>query len=143
MVTLKEFIRRTKKIKPFLDKESAKFFKRRGDTITKMVTDQHHDGLGDNSKQMQSGYSTGYGKRRRKKGLQSKFVDLHFSGKYHKQMKTKPVKGGVDLESNVDYEQYIRKNFPTASGLTKKNAEEVATLMANDLAPKIKKFLVG
>jgi hypothetical protein len=143
MVTLKEFIRRSKRLKPFVEKESAKIFRKRSKEITQMVKDQHHEGIGEDSKQMQSGYSKGYKGKRKKKGLQTKFVDLHFSGKYHKQMRTVPVKGGADLDSNVDYEKYIEGRFPTAKGLTKKNAEREATIMANILAPEIKKFLVG
>lgn len=111
--------------------------------ITQLVKDQHHEGKGDDNKLMQKGYSKAYGRRRKKKGLQTSFVDQHFSGKYHRQMKAIPVEGGIDLDSNVDYEKYIRKFHPTASGLTKKNAEVVAVKLANELAPKIKQFLVG
>jgi len=42
--------------------------------------------MGRDDKIMQRGYSKNYGKRRKKKGLQTKYVDLHFTGKFHKSL---------------------------------------------------------
>lgn len=143
MVDFKEFARRFGKLKAFVVKEGQKILKNNENMLVTMQTEQHHAGVNKRGEQMQGGYSTGYGKKRRKKGLQTSFVDLHFSGKYHKGLKVTPAKGGVDIRSNVDYEQYLRKNFPGEAGLTGVNAEAVAELVAKELAVKIKKFLVG
>ena len=143
MVEFKEFARRFGKLQAFVVKEGQKILKANEKMIVDMQTSQHHAGVNKDSEQMQGGYSTGYGKRRKKKGLQTSFVDLHFSGKYHKSLKVVPAKGGVDVKSNVDYEQYLRKNFPGEAGLTSPNAEAVAEIVANKLAVEIKKFLVA
>jgi hypothetical protein len=58
-------------------------------------------------------------------------------------LKVEPAKEGVDIRSNVEYEQYIREMFPGLAGLTKENAEKVAEEVAKMLAPEIKKYLVG
>jgi hypothetical protein len=145
MVTLEEFKRRAQKLDKFVKEESLKLLKKRGKQITDLVKDQHHKGLNADGKVMQDGYSGGYTKRRKKKGLQTKFVDQHFSGRYHNKMK--PVENvaedGLDIKSGVDYERYLRGNFPNSVGLTPKNAEKEAVRLANKLAPEIKQFLVG
>jgi len=143
MVTFQTFANRFAKLRAYVESEGQKILKRNEKMLVEMQTEQHHAGLNKKSEQMQGGYSTGYSKRRKKKGLQTSFVDLHFSGKYHKGLKVTPAKGGVDIRSNVDYEQYLRKNFPGEAGLTGVNAEAVAELVAKELAVKIKKFLVG
>ena len=143
MVTFQTFANRFAKLRAYVENEGQKILKRNEKMLVEMQTEQHHAGLNKKSEQMQGGYSTGYSKRRKKKGLQTSFVDLHFSGKYHKGLKVTPAKGGVDIRSNVDYEQYLRKNFPGEAGLTGVNAEAVAELVAKELAVKIKKFLVG
>jgi hypothetical protein len=107
-----------------------------------MVREQHHDGLNADGEIMQSGYSTGYAKRRKKKGLQTKFVDQHFSGNYHSKQKAVVAREGIDIKSGLEYEKYLRKNFPNSVGLTPPNAEKTAEKIADILAPKIKKYLV-
>lgn len=110
--------------------------------ILDMIRSQHHEGMGRDDKIMQRGYSKSYGKRRKKKGLQTKFVDLHFTGKFHKSLDLVPTKEGMDVQSTEPYGYYVKANFPTSAGLTKENAEKVATLVANILAPKIKNYLI-
>ena len=143
MVDFKVFVKRFEKLEPFVRKEGNKILLTQGKEIVEMVKEQQHDGKNADAKVMQSGYSTGYGKQRKKKGLQTRFVDLHFTGKYHDKLKTVAAKEGVDVESNVDYEQYIRGNFPNSVGLTPENAQKTAVIISNILAPKIKKYLVG
>jgi len=143
MVSLETFVKRVQKLKPFVKKESIKILKNREKEITDMVREQHHEGLNKHGKKMQDGYSPGYGKRRKKKGLQTKFVDLHFSGKYHKSLDIVPQKEGVDVQSTEPYAFYLRGNFPGMAGLTPKNAEKEAERLANILAPNIKQFLVA
>ena len=143
MVEFKEFARRFGGLPNFIRKEGKRILKENESTVTNMQTEQHHKGVNKRGEQMQSGYSTGYGKRRKKSGLQTSFVDLHFTGQFHKGLKVKPVKGGVDIRSDVDYEKYLRGNFPGEAGVTPDNAETLAQLVANILAPQIKKFLVA
>ena len=143
MVDFKEFARRFGSLPDFIQKEGKKILKQNESLIVGMQTKQHHAGVNVKDEQMQGGYSTGYGKRRKKKGLQTSFVDLHFSGRFHKSLKVVPSKGGVDVRSDVDYEKYLRTNFPGEAGVTKPNAEIVAEIVAKQLAVKMKKFLVG
>jgi len=143
MVTFKEFARRFGRLHKFVDKRAKEILKADQQRITDMVKAQQHAGVNVKGEQMQGGYSTGYAKRRSKKGLQTGFVDLHFSGKMHKGLKVLPVKGGVDVRSKEPYEYYVRGNFPKSFGLIEPNAELEASHIANKLAPEIKKFLVG
>lgn len=133
MVDFKEFSRRFSKLPAFIQKEIKK------SDVVKMVREQQHAGVNKDNEKMQSGYSAGYGKRRRGKGLQTSFVDLHFSGKMHKGLKPIPVKGGIDVRSKEPYEYYVRGNFPKSFGLIDANAE----LLAEKLAVQIKKYLVA
>lgn len=142
MVTLNEFIKRMNGLRAYAMKRGQEILKENEAMLVDMQTGQHHEGVNRNSEQMQGGYSTGYSKRRKKKGLQTAYVDLHFTGKYHKSLKVIPAKGGVDLRSDVDYEQYLRKNFPKEEGLTEPNAEVVANIVAERLAVDLKKYLV-
>lgn len=143
MVTLDEFIRRFGGVKKFAEKRAQEILKQNEKQVVDMQTGQHHAGVNIKGEQMQGGYSKGYGKRRKKKGLQTGFVDLHFTGKFHKSLKVVPAKGGVDVRSNVDYEKYLRGNFPGEAGLTTPNAEIIAEFVANRLAPELKKYLVA
>ena len=143
MVTLDTFANRVSGLRKFLLKRGQEILISRQAEVVKMVREQHHAGVNKLGKQMQSGYSSGYGKRRKKRGLQTKFVDLHFSGKYHKGLRLEPVRGGVDVQSPEPYAWYLRGNFPNMAGLTKENADVVAEILANILAPEIKKYLVG
>ena len=143
MVTFEVFVKRFGGLKKFIVKRSQKILKEREKEIVEMITDQQHSGVGSDGQKMQSGYSTGYAKKRKKKGLQTRFVDLHFTGKMHKGMKILPVKDGVDIRSKEPYEYYVRANFPKGFSLTKDNADVVANIVANQLAVEIKKYLVA
>ncbi len=149
MVTFDTFEKRFSGLKKFLLKRGQEILISRQAEVVKMVREQHHAGVNKLGKQMQSGYSAGYGKRRKKKGLQTKFVDLHFSGKYHKGLKLEPafhsshIKKGIDVTGDTDYEKYLRGNFPNMAGLTKEHADEVAEILAKLIAPEIEKYLVG
>ena len=90
---------------------------------------------------MQTGYSPAYAKKRKKAGLQTGFVDLRFTGKYQDRKKGVKVKEGINLISDVDYEKYLRGNFPDHVGLNKRDSEIVAEALAKPLAVLIDKFL--
>ncbi len=142
MVTLDEFVKRMGRLNKFILKRSKEILKENQDLIVKMVQDQQHEGIGADGQKMQTKYSAGYTKKRKKAGLQTSFVDLHFSGKMHKGFKVRSAKGGVDVRSREPYEFYVRANFPKGFSLTKENAEIVGNLLADKLAPEIKQFLV-
>jgi hypothetical protein len=90
---------------------------------------------------MQSGYSRQYGKRRVKKGLQIKYVDLKFTGKYQDTKKLVKYEYGVDIRSAADYEAYLRSRYPDHVGLNEKNAETMAVIISEEIAPDIKNYL--
>jgi hypothetical protein len=141
MVTFDQFVRRFGGLKKHIISSTKKMLKEAG--IVQMIVDQQHEGIGSDGSKMQSGYSTGYAKRRKKKSLQTSFVDLHFTGKMHKGMKVIPVKDGVDIRSKEPYEYYVRANFPKGFSLTQEHANEVGNIVANHLAVEMKKFLVA
>jgi len=143
MVTFDEFVSRFLKLGPFIKKRSKELLVQNGEQIKEMVKEQHHAGVNRDNKKMQSGYSPGYAKRRKKKGLQTSFVDLHFTGKYHKTLDIVPVKDGVDVQSTEPYAYYLRGSFPKMAGLTPKNAELMSEVIARLLAVEIKKYLVA
>jgi hypothetical protein len=143
MVTFDEFVRRFSGLKAFVEKKAQEIIMSRGEEIVQMVRDQHLKGVNIHGKKMQTGYSPGYSRRRRKKGLQVRYVDLHFTGKMHRGLKVIPVKEGVDVRSEEPYEWYVRANFPESFGLTRENANDVSEALANLLAPEIKKYLVA
>jgi len=143
MVEFKEFSRRFGMLPAFIKKEGKKILKGDQQRIIDMVKAQQHAGVNVEGEQMQGGYSKGYRKRRSKKGLQTGFVDLHFTGKMHKGLKVRPVKSGVDVRSHEPYEYYVRANFPKSFGLIEPNAELIASHVANLLAVQMKKFLVA
>ena len=143
MVDFKVFVKRFSRIKPVIEAETKNILVASSEQIIKMIQDQHHAGVNRDNKKMQSGYSKGYAKRRKKKGLQTGFVDLHFTGKYHDTLKIEPVKDGVDIQSTEPYAFYLRGMFPGMAGVTPKHAEELSQIVADILAPRIEKFLVG
>jgi len=143
MVTFEEFARRTRGVKKFILKRSKQILKQNEKLIVDMIVEQQHRGVGSDGAKMQSGYSSSYAKRRKKAGLQTSFVDLHFSGKMHKGMKVVPQKDGVDVRSKEPYEYYVRANFPKGFSPTKENANTIGNFVAERLAVDIKKYLVG
>lgn len=143
MVEFKEFVKRFGGLKKFIQSETKKILKRENKTLVDMIVNQQHRGVGSDGQKLQTGYSSGYAKKRKKKGLQTGFVDLHFSGKMHKGMKVLNVPNGVDIRSKEPYEYYVRANFPKGFSPTKENAELIGNLVADKLAVQMKKYLVG
>jgi hypothetical protein len=143
MVSFDEFVKRFDKVQPFIRKKSLEILMGFEKQVLDMIREQQLQGKGKDDKVMQSGYSTGYAKRRKKKGLQTRFVDLHFTGRFHKSLDMIPTKEGADVQSTEPYGQYVKANFPTSAGLGKANANTTSEMIANKLAPEIKKYLVG
>ena len=143
MVTFTEFAKRFAKLPVFVEKRAIEIAMQQEQLIKERQIEQHHAGVNREGKRMQTGYSTGYAKKRKKRGLQTRYVDLHFTGQFHKSLDVVPVKGGLDVQSKEPYGWYLRANFPLSQGLTKKNADELSEIVANILAVDIKKFLVA
>jgi hypothetical protein len=137
MITFETFVKRWGGLKKFIIKRTNQLMKEMGDEIVKMITDQQHEGINAEGEKMQTGYSSGYGKKRRKKGLQTRFVDLHFSGKMHKGMKVRAAKDGIDIRSKEPYEHFVRVNFPKGFSLTEEHSELVGNIVAEKLAVEI------
>lgn len=141
MVTLEEFVRRGFKLDDFIRAKSPELLMKQASKIVSLNNEQLLQGKGVDSKTMQSGYSPGYSKIRQRKGLQTGFVDLKFSGKYQDSRKAQKTKDGINIVSGVNYEKYLRKNFPTHVGLTEKNADQIKKTVVKELAVEIEKYL--
>jgi hypothetical protein len=141
MVTLEKFISNLDGLEAYLQKESSKILLQHNNDIVPLANSQLLKGVNIKEQTMQRGYSTQYGKRRSKKGLQTGFVDLKFSGKYQDTKKLVAYGYGVDIRSAADYEAYLRGNFPDHVGLTEPNAEIVGEKIASELTVLIDKYL--
>ena len=143
MVTFDVFVDRFNKLLPFLKEKAPEIAMKSEKEIIQLSNSQLLAGNNIWDKVMQQGYSPQYGKRRRKAGLQTQFVDLKFTGKYQKSKKLViDAQENLDIISNVDYEPYLRANFPDHVGLNKKNADQISEKIVKELAEVTKKFLV-
>jgi hypothetical protein len=143
MVTLQKFIKNVDGLEKFARKTANELLFKRGKEIVDINNAELLKGKNVNNKFMQLGYSAGYARKRIKKGLQTKFVDLSFTGKYQKSRKAVKAEEGLNIESDADYEKYLRGNFPEHVGLNEKEAEKIAVKISEQLAIQIKKFLVS
>jgi len=142
MVEFNVFVKRFSELPKFLETKGPELLMKHEKEILTKSKEQLLKGKNVNSEIMQRGYSTQYGKKRKKAGLQTSFVDLKFSGKYQDTKKGVKAKEGMNIISDVDYEKYLRGNFPDHVGLDKGNSDEVKKLLADEVAVLIKKFLV-
>ena len=143
MVTLDEFIKRLGRLPSFLEKKSSELLLKHEREVVALNNAQLMEGLNTEGKTMQKGYSKGYSSKRKKAGLQTSFVDLRFSGAYQDSRRGVKSDKGIDIESNTDYEKYLRGNFPKHVGLTKESSEKIAELLSGEVSVLTKKFLVG
>ena len=90
-------------------------------------------------------YTKKYANYKTKKGGQTAFVDLELTGKYKNGLKAKTQKTNdsidVDIESNVEYEKYIKKNYDNIYGLSKSQEKEIKKEIANKIEVKVKNYL--
>jgi len=135
------FVKRFSELDNFLREKSGDLLMKHERRIVELNNAQLMAGKNIDSNIMQSGYSPNYARRRRKKGLQTSFVDLKFTGKYQDSRKGQKVKDGLNVVSGVDYEKYLRGNFPRHVGLDDKNSEEIASLLEKEVAVLIEKYL--
>ena len=142
-VTLEIFIDRLGNLENYLKKKVSEVVMEHQDKIVDLSTAQLMEGKNIEDKLMQTGYSTQYEKRRQKTGLQTKFVDLRFSGKYQDTKKLYKTREGFDIKSDADYEKYLRGNFPGHVGLTEKNSKVISDDLVNEIAILTKKYLTA
>lgn len=142
MVDIELFVERLNRIESFLKKKAPEMLMKHERKIVELNNAQLVKGKGTDGDIMQRGYSAGYASKRRKKGLQTNYVDLKYSGKYQDSRKGVKAKGGIDIKSGVDYEKYLRGNYPKHIGLTKENAESITDLLSVELAKDIKQYLI-
>lgn len=141
-VTLSEFVKRFEGLEDYLRSKAAEVLLKRETQIVDLSNKQLLQGINVQGKIMQKGYSTSYGKLRKRKGLQTSFVDLKFSGNYQKTKRlVADAQDNLDIISNADYEVYLRGNFPNHVGLTEKNAEIISNAIVDELAKLTKKYL--
>ena len=143
MVTLEQFNERIKGLLYHAKKVATEILFRKGQEAVKLNNAELMKGYNIEGKTIQKGYSAPYGKRRKKAGLQTSFVDLYFTGKFQKSTKPVKVVEGLDMNSDADYEKYLRNNYEGIRGLNAENAEKMANMIADELAPIIKKYLVS
>lgn len=143
MVTLETFNERVKGLLYFAKKTATDILFTKGQEAVKLNNAELLKGYNTDGKTIQKGYSKPYARKRKKKGLQTSFVDLYFTGKFQKS--TKPVKviEGLDMDSDADYEKYLRGNFEKIRGLNEQQANNMADKIAKELVPILKKYLVS
>jgi hypothetical protein len=141
MVTFETFVKRFDTLPDFLRKAGNEILMKHNNDIVGLANQQLLKGVNVQGETMQKGYSTAYGKRRKKAGLQTSFVDLKFHGRYQDSRKLVPYQYGVDIRSGADYEAHLRANFPDHSGLTEPNAEVISKKMENEIAKQIENYL--
>ena len=141
MVEWDTFIKRANGLAEYVQKQSSELLFKRSKEIVELNNKQLMQGKGKSGDIMQRGYSSGYSKLRKKKGLQTSYVDLKFTGKYQDTRKGVKSQKGLNIISDVDYEKYLRGNFPDHVGLTSDNQELIKELLVPELAVMIKKYL--
>jgi len=142
MIQFDVFIKRFGTLEAYLKGKAPELLMKHEAEIVKMNNEQLLKGKNKLSETMQKGYSPAYGKKRKKAGLQTSFVDLKFSGAYQDSRKGVKVKDGINIQSSVDYEKYLRGNFPDHVGLDKKNSDTIKELLSKEVAVLTKKYLL-
>ena len=142
MVEIKEFIKRLSGLEYYAKKLATESLFRASPEIVKKNNEELMKGKNTKGGIIQKGYSKGYAKKRKAAGLQTQFVDLRFTGKFQDSSKGVKVVEGLDIESGVKYEKYIRWMFDDIRGLNEAQAEIEANKIAEELIPLIKNYLV-
>lgn len=86
-----------------------------------LVKGQLEDGENMNKKVIQPYYSVPYARRRSKKGLQTDYVDLFFTGDFYREMKVVDTGSEYVLVSDVPYFQDLYQRYEGILGLQNEN----------------------
>lgn len=142
-VTLNIFVNNLNGIEYQAKKIATEILFKMGTEIVKANNTELMKGLNTEGQVIQRGYSKPYARKRQKKGLQTSYVDLYFTGKFQNSSKPVKVVEGLDINSDATYEKYLRNNYENIRGLNKEQSEAKAEKIANELAVELKKYLVG
>ena len=141
--SLREFAQRVRGLRDFITQEVQKTMIENADVIEEIQRKRLSRGKNIEDRTIQKGYSPGYAKTRKSKGLQTNYVDLNFTGEFYQSLDMVPEGdfGKFDIISDVDYAKYIYGRFPAIMGLTKNEADEVKKILLKGLKEKIIKYL--
>jgi hypothetical protein len=129
MQEFEKFVKRLHKVKEFIEKKASKEMLKLGDDVADMNRFRLKKGLDTEKELIQQGYSKQYGKKRKAKGFQTKFVDLKFVGNWPAGIKLKKTTMPDEfmVETDWDKEKYLRERFDKKKGkilgLTEEQAE--------------------
>jgi len=144
MIAIDEFSVRLDGLKEFVIGDIDRIMVENNNFVEDLQRSQLEVGKNIEEKTIQQGYSPGYAKRRQRKGLQTKFVDLKFTGEFYKSLELTPIEkqGEFNIISFVDYYPYLIKRYPAIIGLSEKNLEKLKELLVKSLNVSIKKYLL-
>ena len=98
-----------------------------------LVRSQLSEGINSQGNDIQIGYSNMWAEERFKRGLQTDFVDLNFSGRFYKSLETIEVGDEYFLDSNVPYASDIFDRYPNILGLTNENKSIIINTLRKEI----------
>jgi len=137
------FIRKLRNLQHFVNVEGNRIAMKEAPLIESMQRKRLSKGKTTENKTIQKGYSPGYAKRRKKKGLQTNYVDLNFSGEFYEslQVTEEPNYGSFDIVSDVDYARFLFDKHEDIVGLNKKDAHTLKKVIIERLEKSLRNYL--
>lgn len=134
-MTIKQAINKLKKLENFLDKQPNKLLLTPTRAVEGIMKERIFlQGLNSDSNPIGIGYSQLWGDIRKKKGLQTDFVDLKFSGRLRKNMTTKVVDSNtvaIVINNDFDYKNKAMKQEDMREFYIFKPTESEADILEN------------
>lgn len=134
-MTIKQAINKLKKLENFLDKQPNKLLLTPTRAVEGIMKERIFlQGLNSDSNPIGIGYSQLWGEVRKKKGLQTDFVDLKFSGRLRKNMTTKVVDSNtvaIVINNDFDYKNKAMKQEDMREFYIFKPTESEADILEN------------
>jgi len=143
--SLREFAQKVHGLRDFIIQEVQKTMIENADAIEEIQRKRLSRGKNIEERTIQKGYSPGYAKTRKRKGLQTNYVDLNFTGEFYQSLDMVPEGdfGKFDIISDVEYAPYIFNRYANIMGLNKAQTKELKDIVLKELKPAIRKYLVG
>jgi len=144
-VTIDEFARRWDGLKDFILHDISRITKEKAAIVEEMQRKRLAKGKSTEGKTIQKGYSPGYAKRRKKRGLQTNYVDLNFTGEFYESLEIKELAevGEFETISYVDYSKYILDRYIGVLGINKEDGKKLKEIINQELNKSVKRYLVG
>jgi len=144
-VTLEVFAQRFASLKDFTIQEMNRILKEKHALVEEMQRKRLSQGKNVKDKTIQKGYSPGYAKRRKKRGLQTNYVDLNFTGEFYESLELKelPTPGEFETVSYVDHAKYILDRYIGVLGINPEDIKLLRKIIIDELNKSVKKYLVG